>query len=46
MAKVWLQQTGVVSKRLLFKRWGWSRQAKNKVQNNKSVREPRVMWRA
>jgi hypothetical protein len=38
--------TGVVSRRVIFKRWGWSTEAKSKVENDKSLRKPRVMWRA
>jgi len=38
--------TVAVSRRVVFKQWGWSTEAKSKVENNKSLRKPRVMWRA
>lgn len=38
--------TGVVSRRVIFKRWGWSTEAKSKVEKDKSLRKSRVMWRA
>jgi hypothetical protein len=30
---------GVVSRRMLFKQWGWSTEAKSKVENNKKLAE-------
>lgn len=38
--------TGAVSGRVVFTQWGWSTKAKSKVENDKSLRKPRVMWRA
>ena len=38
--------TGVVSRRVVFKQWGRSAEAKSKVENDKSLQKPRVMWRA